>query len=346
MTRIIDVGGVKIGGGEPIRVQSMTNTYTKDIDATVSQINELEKAGCEIVRVTIPDMVSAVAIKEIKKRIKIPLVADIHFDYRLAVESIKRGADKIRINPGNIGSVDRISKVVDEAKKRNIPIRIGVNSGSIDREIVKKYGRVNKYAVLESIERSMGQIFKFDYENIVVSIKSSDIFLNYESNKIFSEKYDFPIHIGITEAGGGTEGIVKSSIGISMLLNENIGDTIRVSLTDNPVEEIYAAFSILKVLRKRNDYIEFISCPTCGRTNVDLISISQEIKEKLRDVKKDIKVAIMGCAVNGPGEAREADIGIAGGKGEFLLFKRGKIIAKLDEKNVVDRLIKEIKGMR
>ena len=312
--RIVNIGGVKIGGDNPVAIQSMCNTDTRDVKATVNQIHELENAGCEIIRVAVPDMVAAKAVADIKKQIHIPLVVDIHFDYRLALECMKNGADKVRINPGNIGDRDRVKQVVEMAKEREIPIRIGVNGGSLERELLQKYGGVTADALVES---AMGHV----------------------------EISDIPLHIGVTESGTLKGGTVKSAVGIGALLAEGIGDTMRVSLTANPVEEIYAAYDIQKVLGMRKTGAEIVSCPTCGRTQLDLISIANEVEKRAANIDKPIKIAVMGCAVNGPGEAREADIGIAGGKGEGLIFKKGEIIKKVPQDSLVDELMKEIETL-
>ncbi len=340
-TKKIKVGNLFVGGDAPVTIQSMANTDTRKIDETVRQINELEKAGCEIIRVAVPDMEAATAIYSIKNKINIPLVADIHFDYKLALKSIESGVDALRINPGNIGSEAKIKEVVTAAKDRNIPIRVGVNTGSIERDILDKYGRSSE-ALVESALRHVNILEKFGFYDIVISVKSSDVMENIISYRMLSEKTDYPLHLGVTEAGTIFSGTIKSSIGIGCLLCEGIGDTIRVSLTDNPVEEVKVAKEILKACGIRKMGIEIVSCPTCGRTNIDLISLAKKAEEALKDINKPIKVAIMGCAVNGPGEAREADIGIAGGIGEGLIFKKGEILRKVSEDKLLEELIKEI----
>ena len=338
-TRQFNIGSVKIGGGAPVTIQSMTNTKTADINATVNQINRLTEAGCEIVRVTVPDMQSAEALKEIKRRIKIPLVADIHFDYRLALESIKNGVDKIRLNPGNIGDAERVKAVVKAAKERNIPIRIGVNSGSVERELLEKYDGPTPGAVVESAERHIKILEDNSFENIVVSLKMSDVSGTIEAYKIFAEKWDIPLHVGVTEAGTVKAGSIKSAVGIGSILSQGIGNTIRVSLTGDPVEEVLVAKQILKSLKLIPMGVNIVSCPTCGRTNVDLPSLAEKIEKALSACKKNITVAVMGCAVNGPGEAREADYGVACGKGDGLLFKKGEIIKKVKEAEIADELL-------
>lgn len=342
-TREIQIGNVKIGGNNKIAIQSMCNTDTRDYKATINQIKLLEDAGCEIVRIAIPDMEACSAIKEIKKGINIPLVADIHFDYQLALKSIDNGIDKIRLNPGNIGDENRIKEVILKAKTRNIPIRIGVNSGSLEKNILEKYKGVTPEGLIESATRHIKLIEKYDYNNIVVSIKASNVPFSIETYSKLSEATNYPLHLGITEAGTLYSGTIKSSIGIGTILSMGIGDTIRVSLTSNPVDEIYVAKEILKSLKLRKFGIEFISCPTCGRTEVDLIPIANEIEKRCKDINKNIKVAVMGCAVNGPGEAREADIGIACGKGLGLIFKKGKIIKKVKEDEIIEEFIKCVK---
>lgn len=341
-TKVVQIGNKKIGGGNPILIQSMTNTKTEDVEATVRQILELEAAGCDIIRCAVPTMEAAQALKEIKKQIHIPLVADIHFDYRLAIAAMENGADKIRINPGNIGSTDRIQAVVDVAKERNIPIRVGVNSGSLEKELVEKYGGVTPQGLVESALKHVKILEKYDFHDIVVSIKASDVPFSLEAYRILSESIPYPIHVGITEAGTVYIGTIKSAVGIGAILAMGIGNTIRVSLTGDPVEEVRAAKEILKCLGLRKFGIELISCPTCGRTQIDLISIANEVEKRCASIKKDIKVAVMGCVVNGPGEAKEADIGIAGGNGVGILFKKGELIRKVDESQLVDALMEEI----
>ncbi len=341
-TREINIGGVKIGGDNPIAIQSMCNTDTRNVKATVDQIKRLEKAGCEIIRVAVPDMEAAECIRDIKKSIDIPLVADIHFDYRLALRCMENGIDKIRINPGNIGSADRVKQVADMAKRNGIPIRIGVNSGSLEKNLVEKYGGVTPQGLVESALGHIKLLEEKDFYDIAVSIKASNVPFSVEVYELLSDTVDYPLHVGITEAGTVWGGTVKSAVGIGAILSRGIGDTIRVSLTGDPVEEIYAAKEILKSLELRKFGVEFISCPTCGRTSIDLIKIANEVEERVRNIDKNIKVAVMGCAVNGPGEAREADIGIAGGHGEGLIFKKGQILRKVPEDRLVEELLKEI----
>lgn len=343
--RIVNIGGVKIGGDNPVAIQSMCNTDTRDVKATVNQIHELENAGCEIISVAVPDMVAAKAVADIKKQIHIPLVVDIHFDYRLALECMKNGADKVRINPGNIGDRDRVKQVVEMAKEREIPIRIGVNGGSLERELLQKYGGVTADALVESAMGHVAILDELNFNNVVVSIKISDVPKMLCAYRKFNEISDIPLHIGVTESGTLKGGTVKSAVGIGALLAEGIGDTMRVSLTANPVEEIYAAYDIQKVLGMRKTGAEIVSCPTCGRTQLDLISIANEVEKRAANIDKPIKIAVMGCAVNGPGEAREADIGIAGGKGEGLIFKKGEIIKKVPQDSLVDELMKEIETL-
>lgn len=342
MTREINIGGVKIGGNNPIAIQSMCNTDTRDVKSTVEQIKKLEKAGCEIIRVAVPDMQAAECIRDIKRSIDIPLVADIHFDYRLALKCMDNGIDKIRINPGNIGSADRVKQVADMAKKNHIPIRVGVNSGSLEKELVEKYGGVTPQGLVESALRHVKLLEQNDFYDTAISIKASNVPFSVEVYELLSNTVDYPLHVGITEAGTVWGGTIKSAVGIGAILSRGIGDTIRVSLTGDPVEEIYAAKEILKDLNLRKFGVEFISCPTCGRTSIDLIKIANEVESKIKDIDKNIKVAVMGCAVNGPGEAREADIGIAGGHGEGLIFKKGEILRKVPEEKLVDELLKEI----
>ena len=344
-TREVNIGGVKIGGDNPIAIQSMCNTDTRNVEETVKQIKELENAGCEIIRVAVPDMQAAEAIKDIKRQIDIPLVADIHFDYRLALKAIDGGIDKIRINPGNIGSEDRVKQVADMAKKNGIPIRVGVNSGSLEKHLVEKYGGVTPEGLVESALGHVRLLEKYDFYDTVISIKASNVPFSVEVYELLSETVDYPLHVGITEAGTVWGGTVKSAVGIGAILSRGIGDTIRVSLTGNPVEEIYAAKEILKDMNLRKFGVEFVSCPTCGRTSIDLISIANEVESKVKNIDKNIKVAVMGCAVNGPGEAREADIGIAGGHGEGLIFRKGEIIRKVPENMLVGELMKEIEKL-
>lgn len=342
ITKEVNVGGVKIGGGNPVVIQSMCNTDTRDIPSTVGQILRLEEAGCEIIRVAVPDMEAAEAIAGIKKQIHIPLVADIHFDYRLALKCIENGIDKVRINPGNIGSRDRVKQVADAAKAKGIPIRIGVNGGSLEKSLIEKYGGATADALVESAMEHVAILDDVNFSDMVVSIKISNVPLMLEAYRKFADKSNIPLHVGVTESGTERMGTIKSSIGIGTLLNEGIGDTIRVSLTADPVREIYAAKDILRVCGMREDGIEFVSCPTCGRTQIDLISIASEVERRLENIDKHIKVAVMGCVVNGPGEARDADIGIAGGNGEGLIFKKGEVLRKVPEDRIVDELIAEI----
>lgn len=345
-TKIIKIGNRIIGGGNPVLIQSMTNTRTDDIKATVNQIQRLTEAGCEIVRCTVPDEASAKALKEIKKEISIPLVADIHFDYRMAMLAMENGADKIRINPGNIGSHDRIKAVVDCAKERNIPIRVGVNSGSLEKEILAKYdGHVTADGIVESAMDKVRIIEELNYDNIVVSIKSSDVMMCVKAHELIAKECNYPLHVGITESGTLYSGNIKSSVGLGIILNMGIGDTIRVSLTGDPVEEIRTAKLILKTLGLRKGGIEVVSCPTCGRTRIDLISLADKVEHMVASYPLDIKVAVMGCVVNGPGEAREADLGIAGGDGEGLLIKKGEIIRKVPENMLLSALKEELDKM-
>lgn len=345
LKRIVDVGGVKIGGNNPIAIQSMCNTDTRDVKATVNQITELENAGCELIRVAVPNMEAAQAVASIKRQINIPLVVDIHFDYRLALECMKNGADKVRINPGNIGDRDRVKQVVQMAKERSISIRIGVNGGSLEKELLQKYGGVTSDALVESALRHVEILDELNFNDIVVSIKISDVPKMINSYRKFNEISDIPLHIGVTESGTVKGGTVKSSVGIGALLAEGIGDTMRVSLTANPIEEIYTAYDIQRVMGMRKTGVEIVSCPTCGRTQIDLIPIANEIEKRVQGLDNNIKIAVMGCAVNGPGEAREADIGIAGGKGEGLIFKKGEIIRKVKENEIIDELMKEIEKL-
>ncbi|MBE6081717.1 MAG: flavodoxin-dependent (E)-4-hydroxy-3-methylbut-2-enyl-diphosphate synthase [Tissierellaceae bacterium] len=344
-TRKIFLGKVPIGGGSPITVQSMTNTKTNDVEKTVNQIHQLEEAGCDIVRVAVPDLDSCNAIKEIKKRINIPLVADVHFDYKLAIGSVENGADGLRINPGNIGSRERVREVVKACKERNIPIRIGVNSGSVKKEYLEKYNGVNEYSIVYSALEHVRILEDMNFNNMKISLKASDIALTVKSYMKMAEYVDYPFHIGITEAGTPWRGTIKSAVGIGALLFMGLGDTIRVSLTGDPVEEVKVGKEILNSLGLSNDSLEIISCPTCGRTQIDLIQIANEVERRTKNIKKHIKIAVMGCAVNGPGEAREADIGIAGGKGSGLIFKKGEIIKKVKEEELVNEFMKEIEKM-
>lgn len=337
-TKQIRIGDVWIGGGHPIAIQSMTNTKTEDVEATVAQILRLEKAGCEIIRCAVPTQEAALALGEIKKHIHIPLVADIHFDYRLAIAAIENGADKIRINPGNIGSEDRVRMVVEKAKEREIPIRVGVNSGSLEKELVKKYGGVTAEGIVESALDKVHMIEGMGYDNLVVSIKSSDVLMCVKAHELIARECPYPLHVGITESGTLMSGNIKSSIGLALILSQGIGDTIRVSLTGDPVEEIKSARLILRTLGLRKGGIEVVSCPTCGRTKIDLIGLANKVEQMVADIPLDIKVAVMGCVVNGPGEAKEADIGIAGGIGEGLLIKKGEIVKKVKEEELLDTL--------
>lgn len=342
MTKEICIGSVKIGGNNPIAIQSMCNTDTRDVYSTVSQIKALEEAGCEIVRVAVIDKEAAEAIKEIRKNINIPLVADIHFDYRLAIESMKNGADKIRINPGNIGNIDNTKKVVSLAKERNIPLRIGVNAGSLEKEILSKYNGITPEGLVESALNHVRILESLDFYDTVISIKSSSVPISVKAYELLSHKTDYPLHIGITEAGTVFSGSIKSAVGIGIMLSKGIGDTLRVSLTGDPVLEIRAAKDILKALELRKFGAQIVSCPTCGRTKIDLIGLANKVEDLCQNIDKNIKIAVMGCAVNGPGEARDADIGIAGGNGEGLIFKKGEIVKKVPEDQLIDELMKEI----
>lgn len=341
-TKVIRIGERVIGGGNPILIQSMTNTKTEDVEATVAQILELEKAGCEIIRCTVPTKEAAEAIAQIKKRIHIPLVADIHFDYQMAILAMENGADKIRINPGNIGGRERLEAVVKVAKERNIPIRVGVNSGSLEKELVAKYAGVTAEGIVESALDKVRMIEECGYDNIVISIKSSDVLMCVKAYELIAKQTDYPLHVGITEAGTLFSGNVKSSVGLGLILHQGIGDTIRVSLTGNPVEEIKTAKLILRTLGLRKGGIEVVSCPTCGRTIIDLISLANQVETMVEEFPLDIKVAVMGCVVNGPGEAKEADIGIAGGIGEGLLIKKGEVIRKIPEEQLLEALRYEL----
>lgn len=341
-TKVIKIGNKVIGGGNPIMIQSMTSTKTEDVAATVNQILRLQDAGCDIIRCTVPNIDAARAIAEIKKEISIPLVADIHFDYRMAIAAIENGADKIRINPGNIGSKERVAEVVRVAKERNIPIRVGVNSGSLEKELVEKYHGVTAEGIVESALDKVRMIEDMDYDNLVISIKSSDVLMSVKAHELLAGKTPYPLHVGITESGTVTSGNIKSSIGLGIILHEGIGDTIRVSLTGDPVEEIKSAKLILRTLGLRKGGIEVVSCPTCGRTNIDLIGLAAQVENLVQNYDLDIKVAVMGCAVNGPGEAKEADIGIAGGVGEGLLIKKGEIVRKVPENELLATLKHEL----
>ncbi len=341
-TKKINIGEKVIGGGSPIAIQSMTNTRTEDIETTVAQIHKLETAGCEIIRCAVPTIEAAGALAEIKKQIHIPLVADIHFDYRLAIAAIENGADKIRINPGNIGDSERVRKVVEKAKENRVTIRVGVNSGSLEKELIDKYGKVTAEGLVESALDKVRMIEDFGYDRIVVSIKSSDVMMCVKAHEKLAKECPYPLHVGITEAGTLLAGNIKSSIGLGLILNQGIGDTIRVSLTGDPVEEIKSAKIILKTLGLRKGGIEVVSCPTCGRTKIDLIRLANQVEHMVADIPLDIKVAVMGCVVNGPGEAKEADIGIAGGVGEGLLIKKGEIVKKVKEEELLETLRQEL----
>ena len=338
MTRQIFVGGVPIGGGAPVTIQSMTNTRTDDVPATVAQIRRLAAAGCQIVRVAVPDLAAAKAVGAIKEQIDIPLVVDIHFDYRLALECVAAGCDKVRINPGNIGGEEKVRLVADACRRKGIPIRIGVNGGSLEKPILAKYGGVTPEALVESAFGHIRLLEKFDFTDICVSLKSSSVPVTMAAYRLMSEKSDYPLHLGVTETGTPRMGILKSAVGIGGLLALGIGDTMRVSLSADPVEEVYAARDILKAAGVRKDGPELVACPTCGRTRIDLIGLANEVEERLKSVDKPITVAVMGCAVNGPGEASAADVGIAGGVGEGLLFRKGEIVKKVPQESLVDEL--------
>ena len=341
-TKKVNIGGRVIGGGSPVAIQSMTNTKTEDVAATVAQIKALSKAGCDIIRCAVPTREAAAALSEIKKQIDIPLVADIHFDYKLAIAAMENGADKIRINPGNIGSVDRIKAVVDCAKERNIPIRVGVNSGSLEEDLVEKYHGVTAEAIVESALDKAHLIEDMGYDNLVISIKSADVMMCVHAHELIADKTDHPLHVGITESGTIISGNIKSALGLGIILNQGIGDTIRVSLTGDPLEEVKSAKIILRTLGLRKGGIEVVSCPTCGRTKIDLIGLANKVENMVADIPLDLKVAVMGCIVNGPGEAKEADIGIAGGKGEGILIKKGEVIKKVPEEDLLDTLREEL----
>ena len=341
----VKIGNVWIGGNHPIAIQSMTNTKTEDVKATVDQILALEAAGCEIIRCAAPTMEAAKAFSEIKKQIHIPLVADIHFDYRLAIAAMENGADKVRINPGNIGSAEKIKAVVDVARERNIPLRVGVNSGSLEKNLIEKYGGVTAEGLVESALHQAALIEDMGYDNLVISIKSSDVLMCVKAHELIADKTVHPLHVGITESGTVTSGNIKSSIGLSLILGQGIGDTIRVSLTADPVEEIASAKQILKTLGLRKGGIEVVSCPTCGRTRIDLIGLAKQVEELVKNYPLDIKVAVMGCVVNGPGEAREADLGVAGGIGEGLIIKKGEVLRKVKEEVLLEELKKELDAM-
>lgn len=342
-TKTIQIGNVLIGGGHHVSIQSMTNTKTEDITSTIQQILKLENAGCEIIRCAVPTMEAAKALSQIKKEIHIPLVADIHFDYKLAIAAIENGADKIRINPGNIGARERVQAVVEAAKERNIPIRIGVNSGSLEKEILEKYGNVTADGLVESALLNVRMIEEMGYDNLVISIKSSDVMMCIKAHELIAEKTDYPLHVGITESGSVWQGGIKSAVGLGTILYQGIGDTIRVSLTGDPIEEVRTAKLILKTLGLRKGEVTVVSCPTCGRTQIDLISLAAQVEKLTEDIEAEIKVAVMGCVVNGPGEAKDADIAIAGGKGEGLLIKKGEIIKKVPEEELLDALKEELR---
>ncbi|MBQ3150917.1 MAG: flavodoxin-dependent (E)-4-hydroxy-3-methylbut-2-enyl-diphosphate synthase [Clostridia bacterium] len=345
VTRNVKVGDITIGSDAPISVQSMLNVSAKDIEGTVRQAKSLEDAGCQIIRAAVPDMEAVKLIYALKENVKIPVVADIHFDYRLAIESVAAGVDKVRINPGNIGSEQRVAEVVSACRNRGVPIRIGVNSGSVEKELLSKYGGATPEAMAESAMKHVEILEHHDFEDIVISIKSSDVHKMIEAYSIVADRCAYPLHLGVTEAGTYKMGLIKSSIGIGSLLARGIGDTIRVSLTDDPIKEVEAGFDILRALGLCENSIQIVSCPTCGRTKIDLISLVNKVEERLKNIKKPITVAVMGCAVNGPGEASAADIGVAGGDGCGLIFKKGEIIRKVPESEIVDELIKEIESM-
>ena len=344
-TRKVKVGSCYIGGDSPVTIQSMTNTDTRDVNATLTQINALYEAGCEIIRCAVPDMEAAEALKEICEKSPMPVVADIHFDYKLALAAIENGVSALRINPGNIGSVEKVKAVVEAAKAKNIPIRIGVNSGSLEKEILERDGYPTAKGLVESALKHVRILEELEFYDIVISIKSSDVTMMIDAYRLMSESCNYPLHLGVTESGTPFRGTIKSSIGLGTLLAEGIGDTIRVSLTSDPIEEIKVAKEILKALNLRKSGLQFVSCPTCGRTQINLIKIAEEVEKKLESINKNIKVAVMGCAVNGPGEAREADIGIAGGRGEGLIFKKGIIVRKVKEEDLIEELMKEIENM-
>ena len=345
MTKRLLVGGVPVGGGAPVTIQSMCNTKTDDVEATVAQIQALEAAGCEIIRVAIPDQAAAEAVDQIKERISIPLVADIHFNYKFALECARRGVDAIRINPGNIGGEEKVQAVADACRSRGIPIRVGVNGGSLEKELRAKYGGVTAEALVESALGQVHLLNRFDFDDVCISVKCSDVPLTMAAYRLLAQRCDYPLHLGVTEAGTPSMGLVKSAMGIGGLLCLGIGDTLRVTLTADPVEEIYAAKKILRAAGLRKEGVNLIACPTCGRTRIDLIPIAEEVERRLSDCKKNLTVAVMGCAVNGPGEAAAADIGIAGGKGEGLLFRKGEILYKVPQEGLVDALMEEIEKL-
>ncbi len=345
VTRQITLGGVKIGGNAPIVVQSMTNTDTRDYEATIEQIKGLEEVGCEVVRVAVPDMDAAIAIGRIREKISIPLIADIHFDYRLAIEAMHQGIDGLRINPGNIGERWKVEELVRAAMQRDIPIRIGVNAGSLEKGILQKYGHPTPEALVESAERHINILEAMGFKAIKVSLKASDVMTTIQAYRLFSERFDYPIHIGISEAGPLVSGTVKSAVGLGILLSEGIGDTIRVSLTAEPRQEVIVAYEILKAIGLKERGPHLVSCPTCGRCEIDIIGLAGAVEEMLFSMKKDVKVAVMGCVVNGPGEAREADVGIAGGKGVGIIFRKGKVVKKVSEDKILDALMEEIERL-
>ena len=344
-SRKVKVRDIYVGGDAPITIQSMTNVRTSNVNEVLAQMNELHKAGCEIIRCAVLDMNDAEALKEITEKSPMPVVADIHFDYKLALKAIENGVSALRINPGNIGGIDRITKVAEACKAKNIPIRIGVNSGSVEKDILKKYGKPTAEGLVESALRNVKILEDLDFFDIVISIKSSNVQMMIEAYRLIADKCDYPLHLGVTESGTVFKGTIKSSVGIGTLLAEGIGDTIRVSLTSDPVEEIKVASEILKSLGLKKSGVEFVSCPTCGRTQINLIKIAEEVEKKLENCKKQIKVAVMGCVVNGPGEAREADIGIAGGRGEGIIFRKGEIVRKVKEDQSIDALMEEIEKL-
>ncbi len=345
LTKKIKVGDIYIGGDSPITVQSMTNTQTSDIESTLLQLHQLEEAGCDIIRMSVTTKEDAMAIDKYKQNTKMPIIADIQFDYKIALEAINSGIDGLRINPGNMGNKDKIKEIVNACKKNQLSIRLGVNSGSLSKEFLRKYNGVNEYSMVESAMEQVKILEEIDFNDIKISLKASSVPLTINSYSLISEKVDYPLHLGVTEAGTSFRGTIKSSVGIGSLLSMGIGDTIRVSLTSNPVEEVKVGKEILKSLGLLKEGLEFISCPTCGRTNIDLISLAKEVEKRLENIKKPLKVAVMGCAVNGPGEAREADIGVAGGDGEGLIFKKGVIIKKVPEENLLEELLKEIEKL-
>ena len=344
-SRKVKVRDIYVGGDAPITIQSMTNVRTSNVNEVLAQMNELHKAGCEIIRCAVLDMNDAEALKEITEKSPMPVVADIHFDYKLALKAIENGVSALRINPGNIGGIDRITKVAEACKAKNIPIRIGVNSGSVEKDILKKYGKPTAEGLVESALRNVKILEDLDFFDIVISIKSSNVQMMIEAYRLIADKCDYPLHLGVTESGTVFKGTIKSSVGIGTLLAEGIGDTIRVSLTSDPVEEIKVASEILKSLGLKKSGVEFVSCPTCGRTQINLIKIAEEVEKKLENCKKQIKVAVMGCVVNGPWEAREADIGIAGGRGEGIIFRKGEIVRKVKEDQLIDALMEEIEKL-